>query len=192
MGSFDAPSFSTFYTQLRGYPAPLGPPGKARDPHLTARIAALGIHPTLEAVLHLLNLDLPSAHFLVRHMAAAPAFEGMFLHGILHRIEGDYDNARAWYTNVCDSELLGKVWGGKDNGIAFIDRVEAWIKDKDGDEPTLEKESAREIDTIVTWCTRKFGTEGWVDVSGEWVRQNDKSRKIAEAQITGDTRRFAK
>ncbi|KAK5018303.1 hypothetical protein LTR39_001059 [Cryomyces antarcticus] len=33
-------------------------------------------------------------------MQAAPAVAGMYLHGILHRIEGDYDNARCWYVDV--------------------------------------------------------------------------------------------
>jgi hypothetical protein len=51
----------------------------------------------------MLNSDLPSAHFLVRHMQAPPAVEGMLLHGILHRAEGDFDNARAWISDVKDA-----------------------------------------------------------------------------------------
>lgn len=41
---------------------------KPHNPKLATKIAALEVHPTLEALLHLLNSDLSSAHFLVRHM----------------------------------------------------------------------------------------------------------------------------
>ena len=33
-------------------------------------------------------------------MQAPPAVEGMLLHAILHRVEGDWDNARAWLEDV--------------------------------------------------------------------------------------------
>jgi hypothetical protein len=79
------------------------PPKKAQDVQLTATIADLQVHPTIEALLHILNHDLPSAHFLVRHMQAPPAVEGMLLHGILHRAEGDFNNARAWISDVADA-----------------------------------------------------------------------------------------
>ncbi|KAI9751472.1 MAG: hypothetical protein M4579_006044 [Chaenotheca gracillima] len=185
-------SFDTLYSHLRTFPAPLYPPGKARELELTARIASLRVHPSLEAALHLLNLDLPSAHFLVRHMAAAPAFEGMFLHGILHRVEGDYDNARAWYKNVSESGIFFKVWGTQDQGLGFIDRVEALVKGGKESLQPLETESARELETVIDWCVEKFGKGQWDDATGAWVRQSDKGRAIAEQQITGEAggRRF--
>ena len=78
-------------------------PKKAQDAKLTAAIADLHVHPAIEALLHIANHDLPSAHFLVRHMQAPPAVEGMLLHGILHRAEGDFNNARAWISDVSDA-----------------------------------------------------------------------------------------
>ncbi|KAF1935473.1 hypothetical protein EJ02DRAFT_460349 [Clathrospora elynae] len=36
-------------------------------------------------------------------MQAPPAVEGMLLHGILHRAEGDFNNARAWVSDVEDA-----------------------------------------------------------------------------------------
>ncbi|KAL8745317.1 MAG: hypothetical protein Q9184_007892, partial [Pyrenodesmia sp. 2 TL-2023] len=104
------PTFPSLYTHILTLRAPLLPPGRSTSPSLTAAISALSLHPTLEVALHILNADLPSAHFLVRHMQSPPAYEGMYLHGILHRIEGDYDNARAWYGNVEASEVFGFVW----------------------------------------------------------------------------------
>lgn len=78
-------------------------PAHARDPSLAASIAALQLHLTLEALLHLCNGDLPSAHFLVRHLQGPPAVERMLLHAILHRVEEDFGNARAWMGDVRDA-----------------------------------------------------------------------------------------
>lgn len=52
------------------------PPPAATNTALTAAISELQRHPTLEAAFHLLNADLASAHFLVRHMQSPPAVEG--------------------------------------------------------------------------------------------------------------------
>ncbi|KAI8943468.1 hypothetical protein NX059_001473 [Plenodomus lindquistii] len=79
------------------------PPKKPQYSNVTSIIADLHVHPTIEALLHILNHDLPSAHFLVRHMQAPPAVEGMLLHGILHRAEGDFANAQAWIGDVKDA-----------------------------------------------------------------------------------------
>ncbi|KAH0006328.1 hypothetical protein KCU78_g12374, partial [Aureobasidium melanogenum] len=104
-------NFDELLAHLKTLPVPLLPPAKALDPTLTDKIASLYLHPALEALLHLLNHDLPSAHFLVRHMQSDPAFEAMYLHGILHRIEGDFNNTRAWYHDVSGSEPFELVWG---------------------------------------------------------------------------------
>ncbi|KAH7073881.1 hypothetical protein BKA63DRAFT_567049 [Paraphoma chrysanthemicola] len=90
-------------------------PQHSTFPTLTAEISNLQLHPTIEAALHIANADLPSAHFLVRHMQAPPAVEGMLLHGILHRAEGDFDNARAWMSDVRDA-CEGFVPKRKDRG----------------------------------------------------------------------------
>ena len=90
-------------------------PVSPRKPHIPSHsISSLSLHPVLESTLHLLNMDLPSAHFLLRHMQAAPADEAMYLHGILHRIEGDLDNTRAWYGDVKTSKAFTWVWEGLD------------------------------------------------------------------------------
>ncbi|KAI6714519.1 hypothetical protein JHW43_002937 [Diplocarpon mali] len=122
MSSHGFTSFRAIYSSLlSAHPAPLLPPANAHCAKLASQIAALQLHPTLEAALHILNADLPSAHFLVRHMQSAPAVEGMLLHGILHRVEGDLDNARAWYSDVAreGAELYARVWGG--GGATFKD-----------------------------------------------------------------------
>ena len=84
---------------------------------LTPLISSLQLHPSIEALLHLLNSDLASAHFLCRHMQAPPAVEGMLLHAMLHRVEGDYDNARAWLGDVGrDRKDLDESQNSEDDG----------------------------------------------------------------------------
>ncbi|KAL6715283.1 hypothetical protein ACLMJK_007548 [Lecanora helva] len=178
-------TFSALYDHILTLPPPLLPPPKPTLAPLTATISSLFLHPTLEAALHILNNDLPSAHFLVRHMQAAPAYEGMFLHGILHRIEGDYDNARAWYGNVKDSEAFGKAWNSEEQAREFIGNVEALVKRKDGNEEELQKESVREIKAVVQYCREKFGDGEVKDATGAWVQPSDEHKKMQEEMVTG-------
>lgn len=129
-------------------------------------------------------------------MQAAPAYEGMYLHGILHRIEGDYDNARAWYGDVADSDVFRHVWGEKDGGkegaLGFVGKVEKLRKMKgkgEGEEGrqergVLERESARELRGVVEWCVGRFGTEAWSDASGVWTRPDEEHRKVGNEMVS--------
>lgn len=204
-------SFETIHESLLQQPAPLLPPARVLSPALTAAISSLQLHPTLEAALHILNRDLPSAHFLVRHMQSPPAYEGMYLHGILHRIEGDYDNARYWYSDVKPCELYAKVWGSegksfkavegqqgnddaaeKDAGQKFIDRVQMLkegIIDAEGERKDLEQMSRQEIEVVVGWCVERFGTDRMLDATSAWVKNSEEIHKMSDDQITGDAGR---
>jgi hypothetical protein len=125
-------SYTTLKQQLLSKPGPvLPPPSSAPLQSLAHAISSLFLHPSTEAALHLLNDDLISAHFLVRHMQAAPQFESMILHGILHRIEGDYENSRAWYRDVKETEAFQAIWGegGLNKAIAFLRRIEILRKE---------------------------------------------------------------
>ncbi|MCJ1474970.1 hypothetical protein MMC13_003630 [Lambiella insularis] len=178
-------TFDDLYAHLLTLRAPLLPPGKATDPKLTDKIASLYVHPTLEAALHLLNCDLPSAHFLVRHMQAAPMYEAMYLHGILHRIEGDYDNARAWYGNVADTEVYKKAWSSKEEGVDFVGRIEALNKRKEGDAEALGKESVEEIKAVVRFCIGKFGKDQVQDASVAWKQPDGDLKQVGQDMVSG-------
>jgi hypothetical protein len=52
-----------------------------------------------KAALHLWNDSLAAAHELVEHMETPT---GAALHGIMHRREGDYDNAKYWFHRAGD------------------------------------------------------------------------------------------
>ena len=139
-------------------------------------------------------------------MQAAPQYEGMLLHGILHRCEGDYDNARAWYRNVgqgAGADVYGEVWGlpndgdgdedadgegdggKKDGGQALIDRVEAWKKRREGDEEEIKKECRGEMERLAEWCSKKFGEGGYEDVSGVWCQPGGEHKEIKDKMIIG-------
>ncbi|TKA25511.1 hypothetical protein B0A50_05372 [Salinomyces thailandicus] len=183
-------TFTSLYDHLlTTYPTPLLPSPSARphDPTLTDPIASLTLHPTLEALLHLLNADLTSAHFLCRHMQNRPAWEGMYIHGLLHRIEGDYRNAEAWYSDVADSDVFKRCWpeGGLEAAKCFIRCVERLRKEGVGERERLEEESRREIEGLVGWCEERFGTEKWEDATKVWVKDSEEVREMKAGMVVG-------
>lgn len=189
MATSTTPTFNSLYTHLTssyGYPVLPSPSPNPHDKKLSAIIASLSLHPTLESILHILNADLPSAHFLCRHMQNAPAWEGMYIHGLLHRVEGDYRNVEAWYGNVCDTELFKRIWpGGLEEAKDFIRGIERLRKEKVGDEKELERESQREFEVLVGWCNERYGTGKVEDAREVWVEPSEEHRKMAAKMIVG-------
>ena len=61
-------------------------------------------------------------------MEAAPAFEAMFLHAILHRVEGDYANAKAWYTSVAEGQGEADLEAGTDDEPVAKSEADAKVK----------------------------------------------------------------
>lgn len=127
-------------------------------------------------------------------MQSPPAVEGMLLHGILHRIEGDYDNARAWYGNVADDktggQLLDKAWSvasgkGKEKALGFVDDVEKLNKKGEGEKAALEEESKNEVMAVLGWCEEGFGTERWKDATSAWVRPDEKIQEKGNDMVSG-------
>jgi hypothetical protein len=171
-------SYPALKQQLLSKPGPIfSPPPSAPSQSLTHVISSLFLHPSIEAALHLLNDDLLSAHFLVRHMQATPQYESMMLHGILHRIEGDYENARAWYRDVKDSEVFHVVWGesGLDKAMDFVRRIEI-----------LRKETKHQDISVIEFCEEKFGTQKVEDASAIWVQDEKSSEKGNDMVVGGE------
>lgn len=219
-------------------------PSPSSTPHLpslTPHIASLRLHPTLESLLHILNADLPSAHFLLRHMqspdpprpptlgssyaAAAsptspptpapprattppadpPKAEGQLLHALLHRIELDTANARAWYADVAATApvLFAHAWpAGLPSVDAFLARVQrvrgtapqlarheqAAAEEEEavaGEVAALRRESEREIRAVLGWCEERYGTGAWEDASGEWRGHGEKVAAMAQKMVVG-------
>jgi hypothetical protein len=109
------PARPAFVDQLLTRPLPPLRPAHLGDftnpPYSTsirAQIADAGVHPALESVLHLLNDDLFSAHFLLRKMQEDKWCK--YLHGILHAREGDILNAKCWFRDTPD-DVLSLIYG---------------------------------------------------------------------------------
>lgn len=64
-------------------------------------------------------------------MQSPPAFEGMLLHALLHRVEGDVENARCWYFDVLGSGVFEFVWEGG-GGEEELGRLVEEATGKDG------------------------------------------------------------
>ncbi|KAK5166711.1 uncharacterized protein LTR77_008255 [Saxophila tyrrhenica] len=182
----DLPSFDSIYTHLTTTHGFTVIPRKSPQPHERATshaIAELSIHPTLEALLHILNSDLPSAHFLCRHMQNAPAWEGMYIHGLLHRVEGDMENAKAWYGDVAHSECFQYAWPeGLEKARSFLDDVKA-VKDSPTCPQDLQQLSRQEIDRLAEWCKRRFGVARLEDATEAWVEPGEKHREMAAKMV---------
>lgn len=171
-------------------------------------ISSLSLHPTLESALHVLNADLPSAHFLLRHAQSDPANEMMFLHGILHRVETDITNTRAWYAKIEDTDVFRHVWGSDEEGWkGFLGRLERWrdsvasrkgskgkmnvngngggMDDWKKEEEELRKLSLWEIMEVVKYCERKFGVERVDDATDCWVKNDAQIGDKANAMLVG-------
>jgi hypothetical protein len=181
-------TFSSIQNQListYSYPFTRPPKQSPHSPSLSNAIASLHIHPTLEALLHILNNDLTSAHFLCRHMQSPPAWESMLIHGVLHRIEGDYNNAIAWYGNVEESEIFQSVWpSGLESARTFIENLKALDKNPKEVE-SLRAESEEEMKRLIEFCKNKFGTNVLQDGREAWVEPSEEIREIANKQLVG-------
>lgn len=125
-------------------------------------------------------------------MQAAPQYESMMLHGILHRIEGDYENARAWYRDVKDSEVFRVVWGegGIDKAMNFVGRIDILRKEAKHEDISevhrLQDKSKREIKTVLEFCEKKFGTQMVDDASAIWVQDEKSSAKGSDMVVGGE------
>ena len=78
---------------------PLPPlcPAAPWDRALSRRIAAAGLPPAVASALLLWNDDLDASHTLSQ---ALPDRFGSWLHGAMHRREGDYSNSKYWLRKV--------------------------------------------------------------------------------------------
>jgi GTP cyclohydrolase II len=121
---------------------------KAFDPTLTAAIDTLAVPDAVKAGLHLLNDDLGRAHEL------AQAHEGDktcdYWHAIVHRREGDFDNAKYWLHRAGRHPVLSRVHdGGPAAAVLFVDRCR---DASETDRAALETIQKREMLGLVAYA----------------------------------------
>jgi hypothetical protein len=127
-------------------PSPLVPSG-VRDPKLDDEIAKLPSTPAVRAALHLWNDSLERCHALAQDIADAT---GSYLHGVMHRREPDYGNAKYWFRRVGRHpvfERLDKAW----DPFHMVDQCEKAARDAPL-ELSLRPLQAREIALLAGFC----------------------------------------
>ncbi|PBP18406.1 hypothetical protein BUE80_DR010894 [Diplocarpon rosae] len=181
-------SFRAIYPHLMStHPAPLLPPSKPHFASLVSQIAALQVHPTLEAALHILNADLPSAHFL----EGAELYTRIWDGGGVTFKDLDEGVRETEFGARRDYGRGGAREGELDAGQRFLNAVQAFKETKAAargveEGEGLERESRREIETVVEWCVEKFGTGTWADASDAWVRNSEEVQKMSDEMVGGD------
>ncbi len=121
---------------------------KIFDRTLTRTIDGLDAPDAVKAGLHLLNDDLERAHEI------AQAHEGDktcdYWHAIVHRREGDFDNAKYWLHHAGRHPVLSRVHdGGPAAAVVFVDRC----RDANPDErPKLEAIQRRELLGLIEYA----------------------------------------
>jgi hypothetical protein len=156
----DRKAVEAVLARLRTFdPSPLVPAGP-RDAALDDLIAALDAPPAVRSALHLWNDSLSRCHALAQDIADAT---GSCLHGVMHRREPDYANAKYWFRQVGAHPIFPDVLRAAE-GVEAL-RTAAWDPCKMVDlceeaaaDPALDKAlrdvQAREIELLAAHCLR--------------------------------------
>ncbi len=160
---FDALPFDAAMTDLVLEPdaEPTAAQAAARDAVADAAGAdALHGRPDLLAGLWLYADDLDRAHTLAQGDNTPT---GSFWHAVVHRREGDFDNARYWYRKAGQHPAMNNIdltGGGAGSGTdvakyrpsELVDRVERGEAEHRGQQPALVSQQRKEWKALFEWC----------------------------------------
>ena len=107
---------------------------------------SVSLSPKLRSSLFLLAGDLERSHRISQDIEDA---DGSFLHGIMHRREGDYSNAKYWFRRVGDHPVIDRLAEEHPeypSGPAFVDAVASHPHD-----PRLADVQAAEWRSLTNW-----------------------------------------
>ena len=129
---------------------PLPPlvPTQVFDAALTEKITALPVSAAVRTGLFLLNDDLASGHALAQSLQGDPL--GDFWHAIIHRREGDWNNARYWFSKAGPEAILTQIYGlDRKAPDAFVNRCR---KVGQGSDPELEQFQQGELAQLLAYA----------------------------------------
>ncbi len=106
--------------------------------------------PTAVAALWLLAGDLDASHEISQCIDNS---DGSFWHGIMHRREGDFDNAKYWFRRVGSHPVLKSLaMTDYGNAFDFVDRCEAARDGADGERDRCEQLQWLEWQMLFAHC----------------------------------------
>jgi hypothetical protein len=107
------------------------------------------------AGLWLLANDLDRSHKISQELGTP---EGSLWHGIMHRREGDYANAKYWFRRAGRHPVYGQIAPDWD-AMAFVDQVEACVTRGVGDRQELVRWQQREWECLFEHCWKLAWSE---------------------------------
>jgi hypothetical protein len=118
------------------------------DSELAVTVGSLRSSPGILAALWLYVDDLERSHAVSQNI---PSGTGSYWHGIMHRREGDFANAKYWFWKAGDHPVIGIL---DYDPCAFTDECEA---DRGQNSPKLVEIQRLEWKTLFDWCAEEAG-----------------------------------
>jgi hypothetical protein len=71
--------------------------------------------------------------------------------------------------------------------LELIDDVEYFRKRKggSGERGSLEETVREEMERVVEWCSKKFGTGEWRDARSAWTKNSEEVQRMSDLMVSG-------
>jgi hypothetical protein len=135
-------------------PSEPGPADAVRMVNEIISEPAISAHPALVAGLWLYVDELDRSHQISQQMKNVT---GSFWHGIMHRREGDFWNAKYWFERCGAHPAMARI--KHYDPYHFVDAVEAVEAGRSADEAALAALQRQEWEALFSWCAQQAEME---------------------------------